>query len=203
MRRLIALAFALTFAAQSAAAESALSLDLLSDCAQLSDVQAELRSHRYACRRPRTSLESILLERVSIWGRNDYCAVDPGEAMLARFSCVRGVIENYIQLSCFREVGSGILTEYRKNYRDKYAKPVRDYLALASQCGIGNGDASIGVSTLFNAPLVWIAKWSFGYILPLGKGLVGQNMSLHGYAVLDPDIRPNRAVEFFIMDFRT
>jgi hypothetical protein len=181
-------------------AYAAISLDLLSDCTFLSEIREDLKADRIDCRVPSGELERTFSQRTQ-WAGG--CFFTSARSPLKSFSCYYSNVDTtYSQFLCMKYTLKQNLDDYKNYYASYYAPYVKNYLDRAAQCSVGNGDSSISVWSMMPQLLNWIAKYRFGFILPTGPDLVGDNMILHGFADLDPSIRDGMAVEYFMTDLR-
>lgn len=183
--RLIVLAFALL----GQSAQATISLNQLSACAQLRQFRSALGPPAI-CQPPTGRIAQVLKQRIQNWPGINLCfrSTVPTN-LLAGFTCTNVDTGGKMNsLLCWREVRSADIQDYKTRYRQVYDPLVKQYLASASRCDAGNGDAS----TMANSMLPWIvsiiAKHSFGFALPIGNSLVGSSSFIHGFGRLDPEI---------------
>ena len=124
---------------QWAAAQGAVTLDKLSDCAALATLRSLLeRPLSRDCRAPRTSIEARLMSQLVSASTNQACLLSATPvARLADFSCIDLKIEEDREISCFRTVDVRAISNYTEHYDSIYAAKVTEYLDKASHCDVG------------------------------------------------------------------
>ncbi len=177
-------------------------LDQLSACDSLAQVREYLRAFPRQCRAPAGVLERSIARRVRDNPDVKVCFIAraPSTA-LAEFSClVADLPPDQRQVICFREAEATVSQRFRQQYETVFRNREIQYLERASKCSTGNGDAARAARTLFPALLSLIARFDFGYVLPMGGAFVGSGLIVHGYGSVDPDLQSGvSALEFFAM----
>lgn len=178
---------------------AAVNLDQLSDCSALREALAVARAARGGCRNPQSTAEQRVLQMTQMGGARACWLVRPPTLKLARFACLRmGLPGTSYHLECIAPALRADVDDFRTNYETRWASTAADYVASASRCSIGNGNATRAVRTLFLGPLVQVSRFEIGFALPLGRALTGNGMALHGYASGDPEVfTEGTVIEFF------
>lgn len=164
--------------------------DQLSACEDLERAVASLATNSLNCRRPLGGVEQAIVARLQNTPGIRLCWLRQAPTnSLARFSCLRvGLPSGFRSLDCISPASTDDVTEYRENYERSYARVASNYTRAASGCGVGNGNATRAVRTLMSFTLATIARFDLGFVLPIGRGLVGEGVILHGFGSVDPEI---------------
>jgi len=184
--------------AWATAASAEVQFDQLSSCQSLTRALSAAHSSSRSCRTPATELERAITTSIAPMPGVDVCwLLRPPSEALSRFECLRTKLpETKGRLDCIASADAGDLADYQEQFREQYAARAATYLAEASACPIGNGNASRAVRSVFMGPLNNISRFELGFALQLGTGVVGTGMAIHGYASVDPDIGSDDAIEF-------
>lgn len=183
-------------------ARAEVQFDQLSACDDLSNAMNSLSAPARSCRQPRTSVESAMVARFRYSDQVKLCWLDssPSEA-LSRFACLRtDTGDGARALNCITPADRMDISHYRDNYTSVYASRVAQYLKNANQCAIGNGNATKAVRTLLSPIIGIVARFDLGFVLPVGRGEIGDSVIVHGYGSVDPDVAGEGAeIEFVTM----
>lgn len=195
-------AFAIIALFSSGLVRAEVQFDQLSACDDLSNAMNSLRAPARSCRQPRTSVESAMVARFRYSDQVKLCwlSSSPSEA-LSRFACLRTETGDGVRsLHCIAPADRTDVSYYRDNYTSVYAPRVAQYLKDANRCAIGNGNATKAVRTLLSPIIGIVARFDLGFVLPVGRGEVGDSVIVHGYASVDPDVAGEGAeIEFVTM----
>lgn len=181
-------------------ARASIKLDQLSACHDLALTVRELEQPSIGCRSPKSSIEKALAERLAPASGLSTCFLErPPTTSLLRFSCVTFRTPQSANLDCFAPVDAADIIEYQQNYRSVHAMRANAYIEAANRCAIGNRDASRAQWSLMSPFLNYVAQFELGFMLPIGKGLVGTSTALHGFGGVDPVItnKEGDMIEFF------
>jgi hypothetical protein len=115
------------------------------------------------------------------------------------FSCFDMAFKLGRELTCFRPVDKMLLDNYINTYDSNYRERVVEYLKVAAQCSVGNGDATAAPNSLFPPLLNSFARARFGFALQIGNERNSQ--FYQAYADLNPDIDSSEVGAIEVIDF--
>jgi hypothetical protein len=177
----------------------ALNLDQLSECEEIGRLIEAARSSTHACRAPQGRLERFLADRLGSNPRARLCFLPSGPTRpIEQFSCFLFQFDSSREMSCFRSVPWRSIVEYKENYMTTHAARARRYLDAAANCRFSNGDASEIGGVTMPQTIAWIARLDVGFIMPLGRTVVGSGAVIHGYGLVDPQLSQGQAAIEFV-----
>lgn len=167
-----------------------LRFDQLSACDDLSRAMRSLEMPVRSCRRPNTAIEQAMVRPLQYLDQFHYCwLISPPSEALSRFACLRTDRPDGVRaLDCIAPANRADVIAYREQYETIYAQRSSEYTAAANRCPIGNRNATRAVRTLFSQIIGVVARFDLGWVLPVGRGQVGESVIVHGYANVDPQI---------------
>ena len=201
----------LALSMSSSQARADIHFDQLSSCDSLERIAQYLKSSPSSCRSPSDELEEVISSRFTIPGGDGKpCFLSrPPTSTLSTFKCfvlttprTSAFPKGTRHISCVKKADEADLIRYKDAYLPVYGPLVERYLDAAAHCPAGNGDAAIANRNLMPFPLTFVARYSFGFVLPIGDQLVGKTSFIHGYGKVDPSLTSfgSGAIEFFAAD---
>lgn len=184
-----------------AAAE--LPLDRIDACEELRDAATWIASTTVqppsSCRPAHGPIEEAI-RAVALQGSAPVCFLRSSTRLVPEtFQCLRFDTDDAASLVCYRPFSASIVTDYMRDYKERYSQQAAAYLARAGKCSVSNGDASVAPAGLFPQILTYVGRQQFAYISLLGKTDPPNAAAIHGFAIASPAVRQQgiEAFEYF------
>lgn len=171
-------------------------LNRLNSCSDLSRIQLwiEKEAASSSCKRPHGTIDRTIESRSrTIYPAQRLCFADPPDTnVLDGFSCVVASGEGQRSLTCYREISSTSIEQYKSNYKE-LQQSVSRYLSEASECKVSSGDVSIDPVMMPPPYVALVARSEFAFRSVVGvRGGKETSSIIHGFTTLDPTVPGSR-----------